>query len=155
MEGILYASREMELVKVFAWRSVEQSFPTTRVLGYQNRVTKSLSREETRFPRPTAYIRGRSLKKGDFILFSVRSLASVSPFTTGMHLVREKCSDVKRRLLRSIFARCTFLNANRACENSRDFIAGAPSFLHGLCIFMRLCKLSHIGIFKDTFLLFK
>ena len=71
MEGILYASREMELVKVFARRSVEQSFPTTRVLGYQNRVTKSLSREETRFPRPTAYIRGRSLKRGDFILFSV------------------------------------------------------------------------------------
>jgi len=47
MEGILYASREMELVKVFARRSVEQSFPTTRVLGYQNRVNqKSLARRD-------------------------------------------------------------------------------------------------------------
>jgi len=102
--------------------------------------------------RPHTYGGVRSREE---ILFYFPSLASVSPFTTGMHLVREKCSDVKRRLLRSIFARCTFLNANRACENSRDFIAGAPSFLHGLRIFMRLCKLSHIGIFKDTFLLFK
>ncbi|KAL0101661.1 hypothetical protein PUN28_019069 [Cardiocondyla obscurior] len=45
-----------------------------------------------------------------------------------MRPVREKYSDVKRRLLRSIFARCTFLNANRARENSRDFIANAFPF---------------------------
>lgn len=91
------------------------------------------------FPRPAAYIRRRSLvlrSREDFILFLV---LSVSPFTTGTRPVREKCSDVKRRLLRSIFARCTFLNAKRARGNSWDFIA--LSFLHGLCIFTRLRKL--------------
>lgn len=137
----------MELAKVFVWRSVEQFFPTTRVLGHQNQKSRAKPR---RFPRPTAYIQKRSLEGG---FHFISRLVRFAVYYGNASRTREMQQDVKRRLLRSIFARCTFLNAKRARGNSWDFIA--LSFLHGLRIFMRLCKLPRVGIFKGTFLLVK
>lgn len=145
---------EWNLRKFLCWRSVEQSFPTARVSWLPKPVaTENLARRRDFRDRIHTEAFARVRSREDFILFPVSSVFAI--YYENAYLVREKCSDVKRRLLRSIFARCTFLNANRARGNSWDFIA--LSFLHGLCIFIckRLRELSRIRIFKGTLLPFK
>lgn len=131
--------RGTELAKVFAWHSVEQSFSDNS----RSWLAKVARRRDFR-DRPHTYRGVRSYGgclREDFILFPVSR-----PFRRLLrktHPVREKYSDVKRRLLRSIFARCTFLNANRARENSWDFIAGASIFYITFA-FLCVCVSFHV-----------
>lgn len=83
-----------------------------RFLAHEIRATKFLCARQGA-ARFRFWGTGRVL--GCILLFLGRR---ISPFTTENVSRAKECSDVKRGLLRSIFAKCTCLNANRARGNS-------------------------------------
>lgn len=135
----MYALRAGQNSRKFrASRSVEQSFSTTRVLGARRHQTCAAEISA----RPYTYT--ETSRRGRILLFR----ADVSYFAVyyGSAPRARNAARVKRRLLRSIFARCTSPNANRELARALGILSRVSLFFMSLVFLYPSYTFSCLGI---------